>query len=173
MKKIFFLLVILSSALLVHAQTETPIEKTYPYQKDSTLPEFKMLETDSATWFNSDQLPKDRPVVIVYFNPECGHCQLTAHEFLEKKDIFKDAFFVWITYRATMDEIKKFGDDAKMFDDNNIRLGKEMKYTIVPFFSVQYTPYIAVYNESHKLLQTFDGGTDPDTIVNLLHPAKN
>ena len=110
MKKIFFLLVILSSALLVHAQTQTP-EKVYPYQKDSTLPEFKMLETDSTTWFNSDQLPKNRPVVIVYFNPECGHCQLTAHELMEKKEQFKDAFFVWITYRATMDEIKKFEDD--------------------------------------------------------------
>ena len=169
MKKILFLLLIVFCVSSIYAQKE----KIPPYQKDSMLPIFSMLETDSTTWFNTTDFPNDKPVVIVYFNPECGHCQLTAHDFMEKKDEFKDVFFVWVTYRATMDEIKKFGDDAKMFDDNNIRLGKEMKYTIVPFFSVQYTPYIAVYNESHKLVQTFDGGTDPATILNLLHPDKN
>jgi thiol-disulfide isomerase/thioredoxin len=170
MKKLFFLLVILSSTLFVHAQTQK--EKTYPYQKDSTLPSFSMLQTDSSTWFNSNELPKGKPVVIVYFNPECGHCQLTAHEFMEKKEEFKDAFFVWITYRATMDEIKQFGNDAKMFDAANIRLGKEMQYSIVPYYGVHYTPYIAVYNDKGKLLQTYDGGTDPDTIYRLLYNVK-
>jgi protein-disulfide isomerase len=53
--------------------------------------------------------------VIVYFNPECGHCQLTAHDFMEKKDDFKDVFFVWVTYRATMINKSICGDDAKMF----------------------------------------------------------
>lgn len=168
MKKIFFLLVILSSAVFAQAQKQ----KTYPYQKDSTLPEFQLLETDSTTWFKSEELPKNKPVMIVYFNPECGHCQLTAHEFMQKKEEFKDVFFVWVTYRATMEEIKQFADDAKMNDDKNIVYGKEMKYTIVPFFNVQYTPYMAVYNEKGKLLQTFDGGTDPDTIYRLLYPVK-
>jgi thioredoxin-related protein len=169
MKKILFLLLIVFCVSSIYAQKE----KISPYQKDSTLPIFSMLQTDSTTWFNTEDFPNNKPVVIVYFNPECGHCQLTAHDFMEKKDDFKDVFFVWVTYRATMDEIKHFGDDAKMFDDKNVVLGKEMKYTIVPFFNVQYTPYIAVYNENHKLLQTFDGGTDPTTILNLLHTAGN
>ena len=168
MKKIFFLPVILCSCLLVHAQKE----KTAPYQKDSTLPVFSLLQTDSTTWFNSEDFPKGKPVVIVYFNPDCGHCQLTAHEFMEKEDSFKDVFFVWVTYRATFAEIKQFGEDNKMFDAENIRLGKEMKYTIVPFYDVHYTPYIAVYNEKGKLLQTYDGGTDADTVIRLLYPAK-
>lgn len=168
MKKIFLLLLLLSAVSLAHAQNE----RAYPYQKDSTLPLFSMLETDSTTWFNNENLPKDQPVVIVYFNPECSHCQLTAHEFMEKKDVFKDVFFVWITYRASFSEIKQFGEANKMFDAKNIRLGKEMKYSIVPFYNVHYTPYVAVYNEHGKLMQTFDGGTDPDTVLQLLHPLK-
>ena len=164
MKQLLFILLVSGISFCANAQKE----KKQPYQKDSTLPSFKMLLTDSTTWFNSDELPKDKPVVIVYFNPECGHCQLTAHEFMEKADAFKDAFFVWITYRATMDEIKRFGTDAKMMDAANIKLGKEMAYTIVPYFGVQYTPYVAVYNKTGKLVKTFDGGTDPDTVLNLL-----
>lgn len=169
MKKILFLLVLLFSGSLLYAQKD---KKVPPYQKDSTLPVFSMLQTDSTTWFNSEDFPKDKPVVIVYFNPDCAHCQLTAHEFMEKKEQLKDAFFVWVTYRASFAEIKQFGEDNKMFDAENIRLGKEMKYTIVPFYDVHYTPYIAVYNNKGKLLQTYDGGTDADTVIRLLYPAK-
>lgn len=169
MKKIIFLLIILYPGILVHAQRD---KKVAPYQKDSILPVFSMLEIDSTTWFNNLDIPENKAVVIIYFNPECGHCQLTAHEFLEKKDAFKDVFFIWITYRASFAEIKQFGEDSKMFNEENIKLGKEMKYGIVPFYNVQYTPYMAVYNKRGKLLQTFDGGTDPDTIYRLLYPAK-
>lgn len=169
MKKILFLLMILCTGLLVQAQRDN---KVPPYQKDSTLPVFSLLEIDSTTWFNNLDIPENKPVVIIYFNPECGHCQLTAHEFMEKKDVFKDVFFIWITYRASFAEIKQFGEDSKILNEENIKLGKEMKYSIVPFYDVQYTPYMAVYNEKGKLLQTFDGGTDPGTIYRLLYPAK-
>jgi thioredoxin-related protein len=169
MKKILFLLMILCTGLLVQAQRD---KKVPLYQKDSTLPVFSLLEIDSTTWFNNLDIPENKPVVIIYFNPECGHCQLTAHEFMEKKDAFKDVFFIWVTYRASFAEIKQFGEDSKILNEENIKLGKEMKYSIVPFYDVQYTPYMAVYNEKGKLLQTFDGGTDPDTIYRLLYPAK-
>ncbi|CAN5392998.1 hypothetical protein BH10BAC2_BH10BAC2_49790 [soil metagenome] len=169
MKKILFLLTILCFGLVVQAQRD---KKVPPYQKDSTLPVFSLLEIDSTTWFNNLDIPENRPVVIIYFNPECGHCQLTAHDFMKKMDQFKDVFFIWVTYRASFAEIKQFGGDSKMLDAENIKLGKEMKYSIVPFYDVQYTPYMAVYNEKGKLLQTFDGGTDPDTIYRLLYPPK-
>lgn len=168
MKKIFFLLLLLFCISSVYAQKE----KVPPYQKDSTLPVFSLLQIDSTTWFNNLDIPENKPVVIIYFNPECGHCQLTAHEFMEKKDAFKDVFFIWVTYRASFAEIKQFGENSKMLEEENIKLGKEMKYSIVPFYNVQYTPYMAVYNEKGKLLQTFDGGTDPDTVYRLLYPAK-
>ena len=31
---------------------------------------------------------------MLYFSPECGHCQLTAHEFMKDAKRFKDVFCV-------------------------------------------------------------------------------
>ena len=169
MKQIFFFLLLSLVHSFIYAQKS---ESVPPYQKDSTLPTFSILQTDSTTWFNNLDLPKDKPVIIVYFNPECGHCQLTAHEFQEKMDAFKDVFFVWTCYHVSLSEIKKFAEDYKLLDAPNVRVGKEIKYAIVPFYQVKYTPYMAIYNEKGKLLQTFDGGTDPDTVIRLLHPEK-
>lgn len=151
----------------VHAQE---YNNTAPYQKDSTIPAFNLLLTDS-TWFSKDLLPGQKPVIIIYFSPECGHCQLTAHAFEEKKDELKDIFFVWVSY-LPVDTVKKFAEDYKMLDEENVRIGRDPNYFIPSYFRVKFTPFMAVYNKEGKLLKTYESGTDPDTLVKLLDLAK-
>ena len=138
-----------------------------PYQKDSIIPAFSILQTDS-TWFNKEALPGNRPVVIIYFRPDCGHCQLTAQEFEQKIAQFKDVFFVWVSYDSVA-HIKSFAEEYKLLNAKNIRVGRDTKYYVPSFFKIKFTPFIAVYNKKGKLMHTYDGGTDPDTIVRLLN----
>lgn len=152
----------------VHAQD---YDNTPPYQKDSAVPSFNLLLTDSS-WFSKDFLPAHKPVVIIYFSPECGHCQLTAHEFEEKKDELKDVFFVWVSY-LSVDTVKKFAEDYKMLDVANVRIGRDPNYFIPSYFRVKFTPFMAVYNKEGKLVKTYESGTDPGTLVKLLGLAKN
>ncbi|CAN5188441.1 hypothetical protein BH11BAC6_BH11BAC6_18400 [soil metagenome] len=166
MKHLFFAAIILFVTIGAKAQSDKNLA---PYQKDSMLPTFSILETDSSTWFNSGDIPKNKSVIIVYFNPECGHCQLTAHEFQEKMDAFKDDFFIWVSFNKSMTEIRDFAVQYKLVDAKNVRIGRDTKYFIPTFFKLTYTPYIAVYNEQGKLLETYDGGTDTDTLIDLLH----
>jgi len=149
---------------MVYAQTYDSIP---PYQKDSTIPAFSILQTDS-TWFNKEALPHNEPVVIIYFSPECGHCQLTAHEFDEKMKKMKDVFFVWVSYHP-MTDIKSFAEEYKLVDQKNIRVGRDPKYFVPSFYRVKFTPFMAVYGKNGKLIQTYDSGTDPDTIIKLLN----
>src|SRR3954470_13141243 len=138
-----------------------------PYRKDSTIPAFSILQTDS-TWFNKEALPGNKPVVIIYFNPECGHCQLTAHEFDQKKNKLKNVFFIWVTYDTSFKEIKSFAAEYKLLDEKNIRIGRDPKYFVPSFYRVKFTPFMAVYGKNGKLVKTYETGTDPDTIVKLL-----
>jgi thioredoxin-related protein len=163
-KRLFVWLLITVGFVQAHAQST---DKTPPYLKDSTIIDFTITLTDS-TDFTKSMIPAGRPVVIVYFSPDCSHCQLTAHEFEEKKTAFSNVFFIWVSYLA-MDKIKTFADEYHMTGKENIRIGRDANYTIPGYYKVKYTPFIAVYNTAGILLQTYDGGTEPETILNLLH----
>ena len=138
-----------------------------PYKKDSSVPSFSILQTDS-TWFNKQALPRNKPIVIIYFNPDCGHCQLTAHEFGQKINQFKDVFFVWVSYDS-LSQIKSFAEEYKLLNAKNIRVGRDPKYYVPSFFRVRFTPFIAVYDKKGRLMQTYDGDAGPDEIIRLLN----
>ena len=97
------------SSTMLHAQQYDSIPA---YQKDSTIPEFSIMQTDSS-WFVKEFLPPNKPVIIIYFSPDCGHCQLTAKDFEKQRDKMKDIFFVWVSY-LPMDKIKSFAEEYKM-----------------------------------------------------------
>ncbi len=138
-----------------------------PYKKTNIIPAFKILQTDS-TWFTKSELPKNRPIVIIYFSPDCGHCQLTAKELVKDMDKLKNIFFIMISYH-TPDEIKKFAKDYKLNHFTNVKFGRDPAYFIPAFYRVKFTPFMAAYNKKGKLLQAWDQGTDPETLIKLFH----
>ena len=164
MKKILLLLIILVKINSIYAQDFDTIPK---YQKDSShLPSFTVLKVDS-TYTNDKKIPDNTPVVIIYFSPTCGHCQITADEFKGKMKDMKDIYFVWVSYYP-LPEIREFAKKFSLQQFNNIIIGRDENYTIPSYFKVQYTPYMAIYNKEHHLIKTYGQGTDADTIINLL-----
>jgi thiol-disulfide isomerase/thioredoxin len=164
MKKFLILFIIAIKINSVNAQEYDTIP---PYEKDSLhIPAFTVLKTDS-TYANDKMIPKDKPVVIVYFSPTCGHCQITADEFSKKMADMKDFYFVWVSYYA-LPEIKEFAKKFNLQQFNNIIIGRDENYTIPSYFRVKFTPFMAVYNKEHHLIQTFQQGTEADNLIKLL-----
>src|SRR5215468_6227785 len=68
----------------------------------SLLPPFKMfLSNDSV--FSATQLPKDKPVIVIYFDPECDHCQKVLAEIFKKINSFKKTEIVLVTFNPVAD----------------------------------------------------------------------
>lgn len=165
MKKILLLILVAAQIGLVHAQDYDTIP---PYQKDSLhIPNFTVLKIDSA-YANDRMIPKDKPVIIIYFSPECGHCQITADEFSKRMADMKDFYFVWVSYYP-LPEIREFAKKFNLQQFNNIIIGRDENYTIPSYFRVKFTPFMAVYNKDHHLIQTYGQGTEADTLIKLLH----
>lgn len=164
MKKILLLIIIAVKINSIHAQEYDTIP---PYQKDSFhLPKFTVLKTDS-TYSNDQKIPDNKPVVIIYFSPTCGHCQITADEFKNRMKDLRDIYFVWVSYHP-LPEIKEFANKFSLQQFNNLVIGRDENYTIPSYYKIEYTPYVAVYNKEHHLLQTFPKGTEADTLIKLL-----
>src|SRR5216110_211077 len=104
MKKIFLLLIILTATVFSFGQKDS----TYPppYLQYPTVPPFKLLEADS-TLFTKDDLSKNKPVLIILFDPSCDHCKHETEEIISKIDSFKNIQIVMIT-NAEFAELKKF-----------------------------------------------------------------
>lgn len=164
MKYILCLFAFMLLAAVSQAQTYDSIP---PYQKDSTLPRFLLLNEDSS-WFNTAQLSRKRPVVFIFFNPDCSHCQHEAEELAGDIDKVKKIDFIWTTYQATFAEIKAFADQYGLSKFKNMHFYKDPNYMVPTFYRLQMTPYMAGYNKRGNLVTTWSAGATPQEIAEAL-----
>ena len=163
MKRILSLLALVLFASASQAQTYDSIP---PYQKDSTLPRFLLLNEDS-TWFNTAQLPKKTPVVFIFFNPDCSHCQHEAEELVKSMNKLKKIDFIWTTYQPTFAEIKAFADQYGLSKFKNMHFYKDPNYMVPSFYRLQMTPYMAGYKHGN-LVKTWTAGAKPEELAEAL-----
>ncbi len=153
-KTVFVFFTLISSTLLFSQKDEAP------YKKDNHIPAFNLLLADSS-WFTPEQIPeKYKHTVIVYFSPDCGHCQHEAKEIVKKMDSLSNCFFVFAAYKP-LEDVKGFASYYGLDKFSNIRVGRDPRYFIPSFFRVKFTPFIAVYNKAGLLEKVFDTETVP------------
>lgn len=170
MKKLMFVVIMIASASFVFAQNTNEADTVPPYKKSDKIPYFSILQPDS-TWFVKNQLPEKKPVVITYFSPDCGHCQMTAKEWVADMDKVKDVELLWVSYH-TPKQIKDFADAYGLNHFNNVIIGRDPNYFFVPYYKIEFTPFMAVYDKRGKFLKAYPGGTNPETIAQLIKESK-
>ena len=163
MKKYVLLSIFIAAALFSQAQQ---FDETPPYKKNSALPEFKILQADS-TWFTDLLIPEHKPVIIMYFSPECGHCQTEAENLAQNRDKLDSAFMLFVSYHSP----EEIGDFVKKYKLDKFRYtaaGRDTEYNLPSFFRVQQTPFIAVYSKYHQLVKVFEAGANAEELSKLL-----
>ncbi len=139
------------------------------YKKTPHLPEFTLLLTDS-THYTNQNIPKGKATVIVYFSPDCSHCQADAKNMMEKLDSLKDINFVWLSSHE-LDKIKEFAIKYNMFGLPNMVFGKDEKWAIPSFFKIGFTPYFAVYDKEGLFYTEFRNGLLPKDIIDAVEQS--
>jgi thiol-disulfide isomerase/thioredoxin len=156
MKKLYLIIAVLLFPTTAFLQTV--VDNNAPYLKTKEIPSFKIFQSTDSTLFTKDNLPANKSIILIYFNTECGHCQYEANQIAHKMDSLQNAFFVWIDYHHTVTEIASFANKYKLDQFNNVVLGKESGFVIIPFYRIELTPYIAIYNVQHKFVKDFRKG---------------
>src|SRR5688572_18916177 len=117
----FFLIILLSiCGRLCFAQVDTtlPLYKRFP-----TLPPVQLLLGDSATKYKKDDIPKNKPVLLMLFSPDCSHCQHTAEELLQHKKDLEGLHIVMITLKPLW-MMNEFVEKYKLKELENVVVGK-------------------------------------------------
>lgn len=147
MKNIFLLLSLIVVAGCTRAQDVSKIQNIPPYRIVSA--------PDSAIKVPAN-LKKNQPVMIVYFSPDCSHCQ---HLMYEMKGQIKDFSKIQVVMISAVDYrmIKGFYRDFGISEYPNFTVGTEgYTYQVLKYYNVKMTPYIAIYDHKHKLLKAYD-----------------
>ena len=186
MKKILLASVLLSFNFLTFCQNKKasdaagkPAEKgdstkLPAYMKTKDMPMIKMYVDVTTTngkqdtvWFTNANLPYNKPIVVVYFSPECGHCQHELKELEKNMDSLKDAFFVFAS-RFPIDSIKNFEKKYNTSIYPNMVFGKEATYFLPVFYDIKFTPFMAVYDRKKQFVKSWDQGTVMHDLIQLV-----
>ena len=137
-----------------------------PYHKTPFIPSFKIQMPDSA-WFSKADLQKNKPVLILYFSPDCGHCQLETEELLSKMKELNNLQIVMITSRPFAD-MANFADHYKIKRFPAIKIGTDPARFVTTFYDVKFTPFSALYDKNGKLVKVYESGIDMEELAGLV-----
>lgn len=167
MKSIILLL--LTTLPIIGFSQENNHDTTAPYLKKKTIPDFSILDchrSKDSVWVSNSTLPKNKPVVFIYFSPECSHCELETEEIKKHMDSLKNATFVFVSYHP-IEKIKAFYDKYDLGKYSNVLMGRDLKYFIPSFFRVEFTPFVAVYTPQGNFLKAYKQGANMTELIHL------
>ena len=116
---------------------------------------------------NAD-LPQNKPVLIILFDPNCEHCQRETEEILKNIDSLSNIQIVMAT-NASFADLKKFYQSYQLNRVENIVAGVEPKYFLASFFAIRNLPYLAMYDNKGRLLTTHEGNMKISNILKVYH----
>lgn len=145
MKKLIFLLfMVVVGFACTQAQT-----------MPTTIPPYKILTTKDQNLTSAD-LEKNKPVMIIYFAPDCPHCQKLIKDMKPSMGKFKNIQVIMITF-TDIRMVKTFENDYGLKAYPNFILGTEgYTYTVQRFYQLKHTPFVAIYDKNGKLVQAFE-----------------
>jgi thioredoxin-related protein len=161
MKNRLLLLVLAFMVKLASAQSLPPDSPAY--KRFPTLPPFSILQADSST-FTKEKLKHHQPTMIMYFSPDCEHCK---HQWADMEKHMKDLKkyqIVMVTYQP-FEEMVNFYNEHKIADYPNIKMGRDTKFFLPPYFKIQSLPFQALYDKSGNLITTFEGNVKIDKLL--------
>ena len=170
MKQLFLAIFALAFSQFVSAQklpnqpaTDTA-NASAPFMRFPTVPPFKLLKLDSATYLTKDDLRKNRKTMVMFFSPDCEHCKHQMEAILADIKDFKDIQIVMATYQP-FSEMKEFNERYKIYEHPNIKLGRDEKFFLPPYYRIQNLPYLALYDRNGNLITTFEGTQKAEVLV--------
>ena len=164
MKKLYLLLCLIIAAGCSQAQTPPA---------NSGLPPYHILTTDSV-YVTPANLKKNKPVMVIYFSPDCSHCQHLMYEMKPKMKQFGDIQIVMVTFTEynMLKMLKNFNRDFDLAKYHNLTVGTEgHTYVVQKYYQVTTTPYIAVYDHQGNLVKAFDKVPKLDTLIATVKKA--
>jgi thiol-disulfide isomerase/thioredoxin len=125
------------------------------YSQHNKVPPFQIIQSDSKI-FMAGNLPMGKPIIIIYFSPECEDCQQLTKELLNRIKEFNNASIAMIT-NLSLDKVKQFVTEYHLDKYPNIFPGTEgNSFFVGKYYGIGKLPFMALYNKNGDLIKIYD-----------------
>jgi thioredoxin-related protein len=161
-KKLLFLLLSVSLTAC-QGSTEQKGESKVEADKPNDLPRIMLAIEGSSPVLARTLKGK---VILVFFQPDCDHCQREAKQISENLSQF-DAYKIYFTSTAPLDVMDKFAADYNLSNQDNIYFAQTSLDEILSSVGPISAPSMFIYDEQ-KLVKHLDGETPIEEILKHL-----
>jgi len=159
-------LLTVASFLVLHTYQEYKAKKE-SRAKIQTLQHFSFESVNGGQiWI--DGFNPDQPTVIIYFHPECEHCQYEASEIGNQAERFGKVNMIMITPDDSTKRVEAFAIKYRLWEVDNLAILLDRKNQFKNQFGASVIPSVFIYSSNKKLLKMYKGETKIDAIINSI-----
>ncbi|MRS03707.1 hypothetical protein EG832_10890 [bacterium] len=126
------------------------------YSQPNKVPPFQMMQANGKV-FSARNLPMGKPIVIIYFSPDCRECHELTKELLNRITEISNTSIAMIT-NLPLNMVKTFVTEFSLEKYPNIYAGTEGYASFTgAYYNVGTIPFIAVHNKNGDLVKTYSG----------------
>ena len=120
------------------------------------LPSIDILLPDSETVINISSFLRKENKVLIFFSPDCEHCQKMTESILTNLTYLPNTKFIFITI-DDLDRIKEFYLYFGLSKHREITIGKDINFEFIKKYKPKQPPYTIVFNEDNEQKAVFEG----------------
>ena len=146
--------------------------KSYPTKKEIG----NMIQTLQHCCFESltggqtyiDEFNPDQPTVIMYFHPECEHCQYESGEIGRQKEQFEKVNTILITPDDSTTRVEAFASRYRLWDVDNLTILMDRNRRFKSHFGTTVIPSLFIYGSDKKLLKMYKGEIQMKAVISAV-----
>ncbi len=167
--KYFIVLLVLTTGgwLITH------IVKAYQVKNEienriQTLQHYSFKSTNGNEVF-VDSFNPQLYTVIVYFHPECEHCQYEASQIGLNAPLFEKANMILITPDDSLKRVDDFAIRYHLWEVDNLTILVDENNRFSSYFGTSVIPSVFIYGIDKRLLKMFKGEVKIKMVLDLIH----
>lgn len=118
------------------------------------VPPFRMMQADGRV-FRAEYLPVGKPIVLIYFSPDCEECHKLTTALLARINEFRDVSIAMITYQQ-VNLMSDYVKQNNLLSYSNIYIGTEYPtLNVRNYYNIMRFPFVALYNKNGDLIRKY------------------
>ena len=128
------------------------------------VPAFRM-SLSNGKLFHASSLPQGKPIIVIYFSPECDHCHVLMKEWFKQAGNFRKASVAMITF-LPLNSVTLFEKEYNTKQHSNIITGTEgTTFFVRNYYKVLDLPFVALHDKNGNLVSTYSKDIPLNTLA--------
>ncbi len=139
-------------------------EQAAPAPVRNDLPDMPLVKTDGTRLTARSLAGK---VILVFFLPDCDHCQREAREISTRLEAFKE-YPLYFVSTAPLPQLEQFAREYNLAGQPNVFFAQTTPEELYRHYGLFPTPTMYIYQEGGRLEKVFRNETPVETIISAL-----